>query len=122
MSGTGSDPERAKNWHIPGKVDHEGQTAGPVLVDQNGSRTKSQTSTLVNGDPGDSARGVGQENITERSFPGIEKTPTGWTPDDDQTQMKKIEQAAGLEPSPEGVAEPEGAHDIPGPHHSTDQQ
>lgn len=63
MSGTYSDPKGHKR-HIPGKVDHDADTARDVLVDGNGSPTKIGTEMLSNGAAGEDTRGVDQVNIS----------------------------------------------------------
>lgn len=110
MSGTGSDPKDT-HWHIPGKVEHAPELSNEVLVDGNGSPTKIGTNTLVNGEPGDDARGVGQVNISATPVRIAGKEYSAPKLDDDATQIRKIEEAAGTEPSPPGVAEPDTARD-----------
>lgn len=87
------------------------------LVDENANPTPISTDTVSNGDPAELLRGVGQENITAKPARPRPSDPPPAPPqlDDDVTQMKKIEDAAGTEPSPPGVAEPEGARELPKP-------
>nr|WP_312295990.1 hypothetical protein [Brevundimonas diminuta] len=87
------------------------------LTDGDGRATPFQTDTASKGDPAELLRGVGQENITTRSAKPRPSDPPPAPPvlDDHVTQMKKIEDAAGTEPSPPGVAEPEGARELPRP-------
>lgn len=63
MSGTYSDPKGYKR-HIPGKVDHDADSAKDVLVDGNGNPTKIGAEMLSNGDAGEDTRGVDQVNIS----------------------------------------------------------
>ena len=86
-------------------------------TDKDGKPTPSQVATASKGDPAELLRGVGQENITARPAKPRPSDPPPAPPvlDDDTTQMKKIEDAAGTEPSPPGVAEPEGARELPKP-------
>ncbi|MGI4818682.1 MAG: hypothetical protein ACRYFE_09180 [Janthinobacterium lividum] len=114
MSGTGNDL-KGTHWHVPGKVDHTAQTSSNRLVDGNGNPTKIGANTLVNGDPGDAARGIGQDNISEIpvAIPG--KAYPVPRLDDDATQIRKIEDAAGTEPSPPGEAEPDTAREYEHP-------
>lgn len=87
------------------------------LTDEDGKPTPFQADTGSKGDPAELLRGVGQENITARPAKPKPSDPPPAPPvlDDDTTQMKKIEDAAGTEPSPPGVAEPEGARELPQP-------
>jgi len=87
------------------------------LTDEDGKPTPFQVATASKGDPAELLRGVGQENITARPATPRPSDPPPTPPalDDDATQMKKIEDAAGTEPSPPGVAEPEGARELPKP-------
>ena len=114
MSATGKDPKDT-DWHVPGKVDHSPQDTKDVLVDGNNQPTKIGINTLVNGEPGDQTRGVGQVNISAKpvAIPGENYSPP--EPDDDATQIKKIEEAAGTEPSPAGVAEPDTEREYESP-------
>jgi hypothetical protein len=73
MSGTYSDP-KGHERHVPGKVDHAPDPSKDVLVDGNGSPTKIGTETLMNGDPGEDTRGVGQENISAKPVGGPDKS------------------------------------------------
>ncbi len=84
------------------------------LTDEDGKPTPFQVDTASKGDPAELLRGVGQENISARPAKPRPSDPPPAPPelDDDATQMKKIEEAAGTEPSPLGVAEPEGARDL----------
>ncbi|MEN5229049.1 hypothetical protein [Brevundimonas naejangsanensis] len=87
------------------------------LNNEDENLTPFQADTASKGDPAELLRGVGQENITARpAKPRPSDPPPAPTVlDDDATQMKKIEDAAGTEPSPPGVAEPEGARELPEP-------
>lgn len=82
------------------------------LNDENGDLTAIRAVTISKGDPAELLRGVGQENITARP---MRSTAPGTPPqlDDDTTQMRKIEDAAGTAPSPPGVAEPADARALP---------
>lgn len=82
------------------------------LNDENGHLTAIRAGTISKGDPAELLRGVGQENITARPMRSI---APGRPPqlDDDTTQMRKIEDAAGTAPSPPGVAEPADARSLP---------
>lgn len=84
------------------------------LNNEDGKPTPFQANTAAKGDPAELLRGVGQENITARPAAPRPSDPPPTPPalDDDATQMKKIEDAAGTEPSPPGVAEPEGAREL----------
>lgn len=87
------------------------------LTDENGKPTAVRADMVSKGDPAELLRGVGQENITAR--PAIRRASDPDVPlpplDDDATQMKKVEDAAGTAPSPEGVAEPRDARTPPIP-------
>nr|WP_312446793.1 hypothetical protein [Brevundimonas naejangsanensis] len=87
------------------------------LTDGDGKPTPFQADTASKGDPAELLRGVGQENISARPAKPRPSDPHPVPPelDDDATQMKKIEEAAGTEPSPPGVTEPEGARGLPRP-------
>jgi len=87
------------------------------LTDEDGNLTPFQADTASKGDPAELLRGVGQENISARPAKPRPSDPHPVPPelDDDATQMKKIEEAAGTGPSPSGVAEPEGARELPRP-------
>ncbi|WP_415289149.1 hypothetical protein RSD66_04365 [Brevundimonas sp. S1H14] len=87
------------------------------LNNKDGDLTGVKAGTASKGDPAELLRGVGQENISARPARPRPSDPTPALPklDDDATQMKKIEDAAGTEPSPPGVAEPEGARELPRP-------
>ncbi|HAC01409.1 MAG TPA: hypothetical protein DCF67_07990 [Brevundimonas sp.] len=87
------------------------------LNNEDGHPTPVQADTASKGDPAELLRGVGQENISARPAKPKPSDPPPTPPklDDDATQMKKIEDAAGTEPSPPGVAEPEGARELPPP-------
>lgn len=87
------------------------------ITDEDGKPTPFQADTAAKGDPAELLRGVGQENITARPAKPRPSDPPPTPPalDKDATQMKKIEDAAGTEPSPPGVAEPEGARELPKP-------
>lgn len=87
------------------------------LNDENGNPTQVRADTVSKGDPAELLRGVGQEDVTTRPAKPRPSDPPPAPPklDDDATQMKKIEEAAGTEPSPPGVAEPEGAREPPVP-------
>jgi len=87
------------------------------LNNEDGKPTPFQADTASKGDPAELLRGVGQENVTARPAKPRPSDPPPTPPalDDDATQMKRIEDAAGTEPSPPGVAEPEGARELPKP-------
>ncbi len=87
------------------------------LNNENRCRTQVKADTASKGDPAELLRGVGQENISARPAKPRPSDPPPTPPklDDDATQMKKIEDAAGTEPSPPGVAEPKGARELPRP-------
>ncbi|HAD84356.1 MAG TPA: hypothetical protein DCG71_05875 [Brevundimonas sp.] len=85
------------------------------LNNEDGDLTPVKADTVSRGDPAERLRGVGQENISARPAKPKPSPPAPPELDDDATQMKKIEDAAGTEPSPPGVAEPEGARELPRP-------
>lgn len=87
------------------------------LNNEDGDLTPVKADTVSRGDPAERLRGVGQENISARPARPRLSDPPPAPPelDDDATQMKKIEDAASTEPSPPGVAEPEGARELPRP-------
>nr|WP_303705235.1 hypothetical protein [Brevundimonas naejangsanensis] len=87
------------------------------LNNENGALTPIKADTVSMGDPAELLRGVGQENISARLITPrpSDSPPSAPKLDDDDTQMKKIEDAAGTEPSPPGVAEPVDARELPRP-------
>ncbi|ANF54062.1 hypothetical protein DA69_04475 [Brevundimonas naejangsanensis] len=87
------------------------------LNNEDGTLTPIKADAVSRGDPAELLRGVGQENISAPLITPRPSDPPLSPPklDDDATQMKKIEDAAGTEPSPPGVAEPEGARELPRP-------
>lgn len=87
------------------------------LVDENGNPTPISTETVSKGDPAELLRGVGQENITARPAKPRPSDPPPAPPklDDDATQMKKIEEAAGLAPGRPGDLEAKDARSLPIP-------
>jgi len=87
------------------------------LNNEDGALTAVAAETASKGDAAEQLRGVGQENISARPAKLKPSDPRPAPPplDDDATQMKKIEDAAGLEPSPPGIAEPKDARQLPRP-------
>nr|WP_312990596.1 hypothetical protein [Brevundimonas diminuta] len=87
------------------------------LNSEDGNLTPVNAASVSKGDPAELLRGVGQENISARPAKPKPSDPSPAPPElyDDATQMKKIEDAAGTEPSPPGVIEPEGARELPRP-------
>lgn len=114
MSGTYNDP-KDRHWHVPGKVDHSPDASRDVLIDGNGNPTKIGIETLVNGEPGDQTRGTGQVNISATPVRDPDRHYDPPRLDDDLTQIRKIEEAAGTEPSPAGRAEPQTAREYEKP-------
>lgn len=87
------------------------------LTDENGNTTEIHSDTISKGFEQELHRGEGQDNISARpakrraSDPAITLPPL----DDDATQMKKIEEAAGLAPGRPGDLEDKDARTLPTP-------
>lgn len=94
------------------------QTPGAdYLTDENGNTTAIRSDTISKGFEQELHRGEGQDNISARPAKRRASDPEITLPplDDDATQMKKIEEAAGLAPGRPGDLEEKDARTLPTP-------